>query len=97
MYLKKVAGKRAVQLPDGTVMTRADLPPPDTRRWVASRKLMVVRGVLYGLIERDEALDRYGLSEEEFQEWVTALYTHGADGLKATNRPLADKALDNSK
>ncbi|MDM8167833.1 DUF1153 domain-containing protein [Roseovarius sp.] len=97
MYLKKVAGKRAVQLPDGTVMTRADLPPPDTRRWVASRKLMVVRGVLYGLIERDEALDRYGLSEEEFQEWVTALSTHGADGLKATNRPLADKALDNSK
>ena len=56
MYLKKVAGKRAVQLPDGTVMTRADLPPPDTTRWVASRKLMVVRGVLYGLIERDEVL-----------------------------------------
>ncbi|WP_422028663.1 DUF1153 domain-containing protein [Roseovarius sp.] len=97
MYLKKVAGKRAVQLPDGTVMTRADLPPADTRRWVASRKLMVVRGVLYGLLERDEALERYRLSDEEFQEWVTALSVHGADGLKATNRPPADKTVDNPK
>lgn len=97
MYLKKVAGKRAVQLPDGTVMTRSDLPPAETKRWVASRKLTVVRGVLYGLIGQDEALDRYGLSEEEFQEWVTALSTRGADGLKATNRPATDKMIDNSR
>ncbi|KZY35708.1 hypothetical protein A3731_02465 [Roseovarius sp. HI0049] len=97
MYLKKVAGKRAVQLPDGSVMTRADLPPADTRRWVASRKLMVVRGVLYGLLSREDALTRYGLSDEEFQEWVTALSAHGTEGLKATNRPAADKTVDNSK
>ncbi len=38
MYLKRVDGPRAVTLPDGKVMTRADLPPPDTTRWVASRK-----------------------------------------------------------
>ncbi|MEQ8896709.1 MAG: DUF1153 domain-containing protein [Roseovarius sp.] len=97
MYLKKVTGKRAVTLPDGTVMTQADLPPEDTRRWVASRKLMVVRGVLYGLLSRDEALARYGLSDEEFQEWVTALSARGASGLKATNRPPADKIIDNPK
>ncbi|SDN89397.1 Protein of unknown function [Lutimaribacter pacificus] len=84
MYLRKVGGPRAVTLPDGSVMTRADLPPADTRRWVASRKAAVVRAVLSGLIARDEALDRYGLSEEEFSEWLTAIRTHGYDALRAT-------------
>ena len=86
MYLKKVDGPRAVKLPDGTVMTRADLPPVTTSRWVASRKLAVVRGVMHGLMGQDEALSRYGLSQEEFQEWLTSLSEHGADGLKATQR-----------
>ena len=47
------------------VERRADLPPPDTRRWVASRKLAVVLGVAHGLISRAEALRIYGLSDEE--------------------------------
>ena len=84
MYLKKVDGPRAVTLPDGTVLTQADLPPPSTRRWVASRKAAVVRGVLYGLLTQEAALDRYGLSEEEFLEWVRAVSNHGEDALKAT-------------
>ena len=84
MYLKKAEGPRAVTLPDGSVMTRADLPPRDTRRWVASRKMAVVRGVLSGLITRDEALRRYDLSDEEFREWVHAASTHGEAALKAT-------------
>ncbi|WP_101066360.1 CtrA inhibitor SciP [Roseovarius salinarum] len=84
MYLKKVDGKRAVTLPDGTVMTQADLPPADTRRWVASRKLAVVRGVTYGLITQAEAQRRYGLSAEEFAEWVRAVTEHGEAALKAT-------------
>lgn len=84
MFLKKVDGPRAVTLPDGTVMTRADLPPATTKRWVASRKAAVVRGVVYGLIGQDEALKRYGLSVEEFQEWVGAITEHGEDALKAT-------------
>ena len=84
MYLKKVEGPRCVTLADGQVMTRADLPPPDTKRWVASRKAAVVRGVAYGLIPQDEALQTYGLSEEEFSEWVSAVSQHGVDALKAT-------------
>ena len=95
MYLKKVTGPRAVKLPDGTVMTRADLPPADTRRWVASRKLKVVRGVVYGLLAREDAIARYGLSDEEFQEWVNALSAHGTEGLKATNRLPHLKEIDN--
>lgn len=92
MYLKKVDGPRAVTLPDGRTMTRADLPPPDTRRWVASRKLAVVRGVLYGLIGRAEALRRYDLSEEEFQEWLRAVRSDGQAALKATAR---NRGVDN--
>ena len=84
MYLKKVDGLRAVTLPDGQVMTRADLPPADTARWVASRKLAVVRGVLYGLISKKDACSRYELSEEEFAEWVRAVSLHGEEALRAT-------------
>ncbi|QYX58576.1 DUF1153 domain-containing protein [Roseovarius sp. SCSIO 43702] len=84
MYLKKVEGPRTVTLPDGSVLCQADLPPADTTRWVASRKLAVVRGVLYGLISEADALTKYELSPEEFQEWVRAVGRHGEEGLKVT-------------
>ena len=84
MYLKKVDGPRSVTLGDGTVMTRADLPPAKTKRWVASRKAAVVRGVAYGLISQSEALSRYQISEDEFMEWVKAVSEHGEDALKTT-------------
>ena len=48
MFLRKQDGPRAVTMPDGSVMTRADLPAIGTTRWVASRKAAVVRGVLGG-------------------------------------------------
>ena len=84
MYLKKVDGPRAVTLLDGSVMTQADLPDAGTRRWVASRKAAVVRGVLYGLIGQAAALQRYDISAEEFGEWVRAVSLHGEEALKAT-------------
>ncbi len=84
MYLKKVDGPRSVTMADGTVMSLADLPDPRTRRWVASRKAAVVRGVVYGLITQSEALGRYQISEEEFLEWVRAVSEHGEAALKAT-------------
>ena len=84
MYLKKVEGPRAVTLPNGKIMTRADLPAADTVRWVASRKAAVVRGVVYGLIAQDEALKRYGLSRDEFIEWLSAVSEHGEAALKTT-------------
>jgi hypothetical protein len=84
MYLKKVDGPRAVRLPDGSIMTRADLPPADTRRWVASRKAAVVRGVSLGLIPLAEALSLYSLSEEEYMEWKMAIERHGEAALKTT-------------
>ena len=84
MYLKKVDGPRQVTLPDGSILSRADLPPADTRRWVASRKALVVKAVLYGLIGQAEALERYSLSEEEFGLWRDAVEKHGEKALRVT-------------
>jgi hypothetical protein len=84
MFLRKVEGPRSVTLADGTIMTRADLPPPQTTRWVASRKAAVVRAVNAGLISRENALERWSLSEEEFTGWVDAVTRHGEAALRAT-------------
>lgn len=84
MFLKRVDGPRQVTLPDGSILTRADLPPADTRRWVASRKAIVVRAVLCGLIPEAEALERYSLSEEEFALWRQAVEKHGDKALRVT-------------
>lgn len=84
MYLRKVEGPRSVTLPDGSIMTRADLPAAQTRRWVASRKAMVVKAVSAGLLTREGAQSMYALSDEEFIEWETAVAQHGIGALKAT-------------
>lgn len=84
MYIKKVDGPRSVTLPDGTILTRADLPPKETCRWVASRKATIVRAVAHGLISRSEVFERYDLSEEEFDLWTEAVEKHGLAGLKVT-------------
>ncbi|MEL6689934.1 MAG: DUF1153 domain-containing protein [Pseudomonadota bacterium] len=84
MYLKKVDGPRTVTLPDGSVMSRADLPPINTTRWVASRKACVIKGVVAGLITREEACQMYALSMEELESWMSAVRDHGEKALKAT-------------
>lgn len=84
MYLKRVPGPRQVALPDGTILTRADLPPAETRRWVASRKAIVVKAVIHGLLGEDEALEKYALSPEEFALWRSAVETYGENALKVT-------------
>ncbi|MFN3275279.1 MAG: DUF1153 domain-containing protein [Paracoccus sp. (in: a-proteobacteria)] len=83
MFVKKSSGPRTVTLPDGRILTVADLPPAETR-WVASRKEVVVLAVTHGLIGRDEALRRYGLSDEEFAGWCEAVARHGKRALKVT-------------
>ncbi len=84
MYLRKIDGPRAVTLPDGSVMTRADLPDPGTGRWVASRKAAVIRAIQGGLISSEEAISMYDLSEEELSGWSSLIDSHGEAALKAT-------------
>ena len=55
--------------PDGSPLTMANLPPPDTKRWVVRRKAQVVAAIRGGLLSIDEACDRYKLSTEELLTW----------------------------
>ena len=70
--------------PDGELMTLADLPPPETRRWVIRRKAKVVAAVRGGLISLEEACQRYRLSVEEFLGWQRMIERHGVPGLRVT-------------
>ena len=79
-------GAGLVRFTDGSLLSVADLPPRDTRRWVASRKLAVVRAVLYQLRSQEEVLETYSISEEEFYDWVRCLAANGPSGLKITSR-----------
>jgi hypothetical protein len=60
------------------------LPPPNTRRWVARRKVAVVAAVSGGVISFAEACRRYQMSEEELLAWQRAFEIHGIKGLHAT-------------
>ncbi len=70
--------------PDGKALTREDLPPANTKRWVIRRKAEVVAGVRAGLISLSEACKRYSLSIDEFLLWQRQFDTHGLEGLKVT-------------
>src|SRR5437764_994561 len=62
----------------------ADLPAPDTKRWVVRRKAIVVQAVRNGWLTLQEACRRYNLSEEEFLAWQRAIDRHGVPGLRVT-------------
>ena len=64
--------------------TVIDLPPPDTKRWVARRKAVVVNAVRSGAITLEEVCRRYELSVEEFLGWQRAIEAHGVAGLRVT-------------
>jgi transposase-like protein len=66
----------------------AELPPSDTKRWVASRKAAVVAAVREGALSVDEACARYNLSAEELQSWSDALSTYGVGALRTTRIQL---------
>jgi hypothetical protein len=70
--------------PDGSPLTLADLPPPNTKRWVIRRKAEVVAAVRGGLLSLDEACRRYTLTVEEFLAWQRAIDRFGMPGLRAT-------------
>jgi|SRR5689334_14349170 hypothetical protein len=67
-----------------TSVIAMDLPPPDTKRWVARRKAVIVNAVRSGAISLEEVCRRYELSVEEFHAWQRAIETHGVAGLRVT-------------
>jgi Protein of unknown function (DUF1153) len=70
--------------PDGKILTLDDLPPPETKRWVARRKAEVVAAVRAQLLTLEEACKRYNLSMEEFMCWEAAIDKYGLGGLRVT-------------
>ena len=81
MFVRKSARPRTVILENGTVLTLADLPL-GTERWVARRKAVVVEAIAHGLVTRDEAIARYGLTEEELDCWISTAARLGPAALK---------------
>jgi hypothetical protein len=76
------------------IQSMLQLPPPNTKRWVARRKATVVMAVSGGMISLEEACRRYQMSEEEFLTWQRAFEIYGVNGLHATSRPYRREALD---
>jgi hypothetical protein len=80
---------------DGRPLKLADLPPPNTVRWVVRRKAEVVAAVNGGLLSLEEACQRYGLNIEEFRAWELCYTQYGLAGLKVgrldCNNPHGNK------
>src|SRR5215212_6617919 len=75
---------RRALAPDGSVLTLADLPPPDAQCWVASRKAIVVAAVRCGLLSMSDACARYRLTTDELLSWQAQVDRNGLQGLRAT-------------
>ena len=68
---------------DGEILTAADLPPKNLKRWIARRKADVIAAVEGGLLSEDDACARYNISREEFAGWLEAFDREGVPGLRA--------------
>jgi hypothetical protein len=62
----------------------SSLPPADTKRWVVSRKAIVVDAVRKGHITLAEVCERYTLSEEEIRSWMKLAERGGSRALRVT-------------
>lgn len=82
---KNYNSETTVMGPKGTWLSLADLPAPDTKRWVPRRKAEVVAAVRGGLISLEEACERYALTVEEFLGWQRNVERYGLPGLRATH------------
>jgi hypothetical protein len=82
----------AVIGPLGERLTRASLPPPDTR-WTARRKAEVVAAVHGGLLDVEEAAEWYNISVEEFDTWVRGIERAGLRALRVTHAQTYRKIL----
>lgn len=62
-----------------------DLPPPNTTRWVKSRKLSVIKAIEDDRITKELAMEAYNLSAEELSSWYRLIKIHGPDALRTTH------------
>ncbi len=69
------------------VVTKGDLPPAGTTRWVANKKLQVLGAIRSGMLSRAEARERYALADSELERWIASEEKGGVEGLKCTKPP----------
>ena len=65
-------------------VTMEDLPSSSTTYWVARRKAEVLAAIEGGLLDLEEACQRYRLSREELAGWRRMLDRAGMPGLRIT-------------
>ena len=82
--------------PNGRWLSLADLPAPDTKRWVPRRKAEVVAAVRGGILSLEDACTRYALTVEEFLSWQRNVERYGLRGLRATRTQEHRSASDRS-
>jgi len=58
------------------------LPPPETQRWTSRRKAAILIALRAGVMTREEACQRYFISEEELVRWEMAFDRVGIPGLR---------------
>jgi len=68
----------------------ADLPPPNTKRWVVRRKAEVIAAVRGGLLSLD-ACKRYNLTIDEFVAWQRLIERHGLPRSQGDEGPRLQK------
>lgn len=61
------------------------LPPSDTKRWVKSRKLAVIKAIEQGQLNDEDACRRYDISAEELDSWKRLTRRYGPDALRTTH------------
>ena len=81
----------------GRRLTLADLPLPDTKRWVIRRKAAVVAAVRDGLLSLEEAGDRYAMSSDEILSWQHCVDRFGIAGLRTTRTQFYLRSLARPK
>ena len=82
--MSKQAEKRIAVSTESRHCAEVTLPPSDTVRWVASRKIIVLAAIDAGSLSIEEACLMYRLSIEEIASWSRLTELHGRDGLKTS-------------
>jgi len=82
--LKDMANLDSIDVSEYSPAPAAELPSPNTKRWVVRRKAVVVAAVRSGTLSLQEACRRYNLSVEEFLAWQRSIDRYGVPGLRVT-------------
>lgn len=72
------------QTEPGSVNTPPLIPSPQTVRWCARRKALVVDAIIKGMLTLDDAMAMYSLSADELGNWLELYKEHGIRGLRLT-------------